>query len=141
MTPNTRGLQRPPAALLVEVEGRDARDVLRQPLRHCPGAVGAGVVGDGDTEAERRLALEVLVQAEHVAAEVRLFVVHGEDDVDDDDGRRDVRRRRGARRRLCEWRRRLGGRMLGVPARVRRVDFGASYERRVRHTRHYSQRV
>ena len=51
--------QRAAAALAVEMQAPDAVEVVGEALRDRPGAVGAGVVGDGDPPRQRELVGEV----------------------------------------------------------------------------------
>ena len=63
--------QRPAAALGVQVQDVHAVQLGREPSGHRQGAVGAGVVGDGDPEAVRQPPAQVGVQPAHGTARGR----------------------------------------------------------------------
>jgi hypothetical protein len=78
-----RGAQRPAAAGSGEHQHLDAGQLGGHPPGHRDGAVGAGVLRDGDPERIRELGGQVGVQPAQAGLEVGLLVVHGDDDVDD----------------------------------------------------------
>ena len=78
-----------PRPLSVEVDGAHPRQLLGQVGGHRPGAVGAGVVGDGDAEGVGERLPQVGVQPPDAGPERHLLVVDGDDHVEDGCGAHD----------------------------------------------------
>ena len=77
-----RGPQRPTPPLLVEVDGAHPREGVGQRHGLVPGAIGAGVVGDGDAGGQGELPVHEVVQGPDTRLDLRDLVVDGNDDVD-----------------------------------------------------------
>ena len=75
-------VQGPAAALGVEVHGAHPGKAALEGAGDVPGAVGAGVVGDGDPEGEGKLRAQIGVQASHARFEFAFLVVDGDHDLD-----------------------------------------------------------
>ncbi len=69
------------ATLGVEVDHPHVVDFAREQLRDLHGVIGARIVGDGDPGRERESVTQVGVQPPHADAQVGLFVVDGDHDV------------------------------------------------------------
>jgi hypothetical protein len=75
--------QRPAAALLLQVDDRDLRQLPLEGPGEVEGGVGAGVVGDRDAEGVGEGGGQVGVQAAHAPLQVGLLVVDGDRQVED----------------------------------------------------------
>ena len=98
-----RGPQGPAPALLVQVDGADPGERVGQGRGFLPGAVGAGVVGDGDPGGEGEFAVHEVVQGPDAGLELGRLVVDRDHDVDVGGGRR-PRGRQGGKARSRSWR-------------------------------------
>ena len=83
------GAQRAAAALAVEPQVVDARELVVQPRRDRGRRVGGRVVGDHDPPRERELGRQVAMQTADAALERRLLVQDRDHDVDLGRGRRE----------------------------------------------------
>ena len=73
----------PTATLLAKTLGPNAGQLECERAGDVPGAVGAGVVDDGDPRRKREARVEVGAEPADVGLEVALFVVDRNGDIDD----------------------------------------------------------
>ena len=74
-------LQRPAAALLRQMTCPDIVEFEGELVGNAGGAVGRGVVRNGDPKGQRNTRREVVVQSNDRPAQFSFLVVHGDDDV------------------------------------------------------------